>query len=258
MIRICAIFMILAVPNLYAQTQLTIVGTVHKPTEKINSDTLYNLLVKLEPDIFLIELDSIQRLEHLNSEDSKTNENLAITRYKKVFPKVLIEPFDLTNREDFLKKNHYWQKIGIYNKVLDSLITNQRLDEPSKLILEAFADISTYTQLFERQSATLQLINSEEATKAIELRNKWEYDKVPLLVNRNPYLKEVATYASLGSEYWHMRNKAMAKNILAAIKKYPNKRLVVFVGNNHRFYLLNELVPLEQSLKFTLKKFVDF
>ena len=54
-------------------------------------------------------------------------------------------------------------------------------------------------------------------------------------------------------EYWDVRNKAMTANILNQIKLNPNKRIVVFTGYSHRYYLIDELKKYEKEFNFSVK-----
>jgi hypothetical protein len=45
----------------------------------------------------------------------------------------------------------------------------------------------------------------------------------------------------LWADFWDLRNKTMARNILEITRQYPGKRVVVLTGFFHRYYLLEEL-----------------
>jgi len=62
----------------------------------------------------------------------------------------------------------------------------------------------------------------------------------------------------LAGDFWHMRNKAMAKNILSFIDHYRGKKLVVLNGYYHRYYLQALIKPEQEAHNFKLKEFYDY
>ncbi|MEO8770216.1 MAG: hypothetical protein ABI402_09035 [Ferruginibacter sp.] len=86
-------------------TQLYIIGTVHFPTEKINADTIYRTILKIKPDLILIDAGS----KNFNNDYSfkKTydeNEWNACIRYKTNFPKTDFRPYDIVQRNEKTKQ----------------------------------------------------------------------------------------------------------------------------------------------------------
>ena len=45
----------------------------------------------------------------------------------------------------------------------------------------------------------------------------------------------------LWADFWDLRNKTMARNILNIARQNPGRRIVVLTGFSHRYYLLQEL-----------------
>jgi len=124
------------------KTELILLGTVHQPVENFNSDSLYNILLKIEPDLILFEVDS-----SLFTQDFKfnktwnSNENTATVKYMNNY-NVDVRPYDFSGR------NEYRIKIGARPtddktiKLLDSLYKNGKLNTEDILIYEEFLKIS--------------------------------------------------------------------------------------------------------------------
>ena len=87
------------------KTQLYVIGTVHFPTEKITADTIFNVLLKIMPEVILMEAGS----QNFNNDYSfkKTyheNEWNACIKYKTYFPKADFRPYDIEQRNNKRKQ----------------------------------------------------------------------------------------------------------------------------------------------------------
>ena len=79
------------------------------------------------------------------------------------------------------------------------------------------------------------------------------YQKIPEIAKDRNELQEFKDFIPIHMEYWDLRNRAMAANILNQIKRNPNKRIAVLNGYTHRYYLIDELKKYETELEFSVK-----
>ncbi len=87
------------------ETELVLLGTVHPPIENFTSDTLYNILLKIKPDLILYEVDSSFFTEAFQfNKTSSSNENIATLKYMvSVDSRV---PYHKTARPEFASELH--------------------------------------------------------------------------------------------------------------------------------------------------------
>ena len=241
----------------FCQSSLCILGTIHEPTKQVNINTIYGAIKNFKPDIILYEADTTYDiLNNLNKIDLTEGriviEFHAIKKYVDYKPKTIILPFDWEEKQLFLVKNNFWEKIDSMNKIFNNYFNNHT-DKYTKVVTEAYNDFSSLDNLI--KTVSLRTQNEQYIRKLIELKSKWEYNKLIEMSNETEGLKTAASYLSLGLEYWNKRNQEMSTNVLKVIKKYPNKRILVLTGNNHKYFLYNLLEPKQIENRFILKEY---
>ena len=236
----------------YGQTKLSLLGTIHDEQIKINSEAVLKAITTFNPDVILYEADTTLDIRN-NLKGMDAIEFHAIHKYLKTKPKTLIFPFDWTGKQAFMKQNNYWSKVDSMNKTLNGYFSNGKANSLSLTIIEGFSDFSTVDNLLSNED--LKTINQAFAQKTIELKTKWEYKKLIEMANADESLKSIVPTLTLGQEYWDKRNIEMSKNILNTISKYPNKRILVITGNNHKHYLFAQLAPKQAENKFEIVEY---
>lgn len=250
-----------------SQTEIILLGTVHQPIQNFNSDSLYNILVKLEPDLILFEVDSSFFTKDFKFNRTwESNENIATIKYMTNF-KVNVRPYEFTGR------NEYRMKIGSRptdskaTKLLDSLYDNNLLDSVNAIIYKEYLVINDSLNSFAYLGA--RGFNNSTTDKIAHLRQQYQYrdllkimQSYPIFSNTYYALNEndSITYAEgykRASEFWNLRNRTMAKNILHFAKEFKGKRIVVLNGYFHRYYLNSLIRPKLEELDFTVKEFYE-
>lgn len=61
------------------------------------------------------------------------------------------------------------------------------------------------------------------------------------IIKRTKKLKKWLKFAELRKEYWNKRNKAMADNIIKYYNEFKDKKIIILVGNDHKYALLEIL-----------------
>ncbi len=250
------------------RTELIMLGTVHQPVENFNSDDLYNILVKLKPDLILFEVDSSFFTQEFKFNKTwSSNENIATVKYINNH-KVDVRPYDFTGR------NEYRIKIGSRptdrktTKLLDSLYIKGDLNVKETLIYEEFHEINDSLNSF----AVLgpKSFNNNTTDSIAKVRQHYQYEKLMEIIKGRKVFSNTFHIKADGDsisymegykragEFWHLRNKTMAKNILHFTKEYKGKRIVVLNGYFHRYYLNSLLKPKQEESGFTIKNFDEY
>ncbi|WP_020528467.1 hypothetical protein [Flexithrix dorotheae] len=250
------------------KTELILIGTVHSPVENFNSDSLYNILLSIKPDLILYEVDSsFFTPEFKFKKEMSSNEYLATTKYIEKF-KIPIRPYDFTGRNEYRKNIGSRPTDSKALGLLDSLYWSNSLNQESKNTYKEYLVVDSCLNAL----AYLGPVNFNQLStdSLAQLRQSFQYDKLMKVMNTTPVFSE--KYAikpdgdsisyndgfSKAAEFWHMRNQAMGKHIRQFISLNPGKRIVVLNGFFHRYYLRSELVPYQEELSFVIRDFYDY
>jgi len=246
-------------------TKLYIIGTVHKETENYNGDSIFTILRKINPDLILLEIDSSnfdddfklkQTLKHkwgvFFGFAKEENEELAIKKYVKLFPKTMLRPYEYEGRDAFHKKNEILTKPDAVYEKLSGLYKRGGLYPRNRKIWEEWLEINDSLSAF-RGKTPLEY-NSELFYKVSGKRQLYQYKKINEIVQSEPDLEEYKSFYQIHSDFWEVRNKAMAQHIQQFIERYPGKKIAVLTGANHKYYLLQQLKN-ESRLKCTISEY---
>jgi len=255
-------------PSVKKQTELVLLGTVHQPIEQFNSDSLYNILVKINPDLILFEVDSSFFTEEFTFKSTwESNENIATVKYMNQFD-VDVRPYEFTGR------NEYRIKVGSRPTdsravgLLDSLYRNNMLAPQEQKIYAEFIELTDTLNSFAYLGA--KAFNNAITDSISRIRQHYQYDKLLQIMRNNPpfsttYLTKIdgdsISYAKgyeQASKFWDLRNQTMAKHILYFVDLYKGKRIVVLNGYYHRYYLSQLLSPQQDAHNFRIKNFNEY
>ncbi len=250
------------------RTQLVILGTVHEPVENFNSDSLYNILIKIKPDLILFEVDSSFFTKDFDFKKTwGSNENIATVKYMNNFD-IDVRPYEFTGR------NEYRIKIGSRPtdskaiELLDSLYRNNQLDSLNNRIYQNFLEVNDTLNSFAYLGA--RAFNNPETDKTAEIRQKYHYKELLGIMSEHPIFYDTYYVKSDGdsinyfegfkraSEFWDLRNHTMSRNILHFVREYHGKKIIVLNGYFHRYYLNSLIKPKEEELNFTIKEFYEY
>lgn len=245
--------------KMYSQTELCIVGTYHDERKYINSDSIYNILLKIKPDVILIELDSALFTKDFCFDLKKypdllsTNENIGAEKYRSQF-KVDLRPFDMTGRNEYYRKMDFFKN---QNKMWNDVFQMSENNELSKKDKED-ADLIAYALNLNNEMIfnSVKDLNSDMTMKFLSLREKIIYPKMVSIVENTEKLHHWIGFAREWENHWNKRNKIMADNIriIASETKFKNKRIVVLVGLEHKPSILN-LLQSSNKTDFTIKEY---
>lgn len=248
-------------------TQLVILGTTHAPHANLNPDSLYAALEIVKPDVILFEGDSAylpqlrrspglqQALQVAVGGSAPENEGQAMRKYVRWHPATSWQPFEWNRRNAYHRQYGILTKPGEVMQRLRQLRAAQQLAPWQLRILKAYDSLST--SLNTLAQLPLDSLNTTAADSLAAHRQYTQYQLLGKVVAAHPALSEFRAFYQLNEAYWGVRNRAMARNIATWLVRYPQKRLVVLTGFNHRYYLLRELRPRQQALHFALVEYGD-
>jgi hypothetical protein len=230
----------------YSQNKIWLIGTAHKEESYINPDSLIAALNKVKPDLILLELEDEHFTKDFKFNTAKYsledflngNENIAGYKYQQQNGTQL-RPFDINGRHEFYKKEKYHEQ---ENKMFGAMLEfykNNKFSESCKADFEILLSaLSSYSEL---SFSSLREANSDVATKFHALKNKINFELMISIIKRTKELENWLWFAELRKDYWDKRNLAMAENIIKYANEFKGKKIVVMVGNDHKYALLEIL-----------------
>lgn len=250
------------------KTELVILGTVHQSVENFNPDSLYNILVRINPDLILFEVDSSFFTKDFKFKKTwDSNENIATTKYMSHF-EVDVRPYEFTGRNEYRKKIGSRPTERKALKLLDSLYKKGELDSLDNIIYKKYLEVNDSLNSFAYLGA--KAFNDSNVDKIAKKRQEYKYKKNLKIINNYPlfydtyYVKNEKDSISYvkgykrASEFWDLRNQTMSKNILHFVKEYKGSRIVVLNGYFHRYYLNSIIKPKQEKLNFVVKEFYEY
>lgn len=250
------------------KTEIVLLGTVHQPIQNFTPDSLYNILVKIKPDLILFEVDSsFFTKEFKFNKTWESNENIATVKYMNNF-NVDVRPYEFTGRNEYRIKIGSRPTDGKTIELLDSLYRSNMLSSINKKIYQEFLKMSDSLNSFAYLGA--KAFNNSQTDKIAKIRQQYQYNELLKVINEYPifsntyYVKnenDSISYAEgykKASEFWDLRNRTMSKNILHFVEEYKGSNIVVLNGYFHRYYLNSLIKPKQDELDFIVKEFYDY
>lgn len=250
------------------KTELVLLGTVHQPIQNFTPYSLYNILVKIKPDLILFEVDSsffTEEFEFNKTWDS--NENIATLKYMENFD-VDVRPYEFTGRNEYRIKIGSRPTDSKASELLDSLYRSNQLDSLNKRIYEEFLEVNDSLNSFAYLGA--RAFNNSNTDNIAQIRQQYQYKELLKVMNKYPVFSttffvkndgDSISYAEgykRASKFWDLRNQTMSKNILHFVNQYEGSRIVVLNGYFHRYYLNSLIKPKQDELDFIVKEFYEY
>lgn len=237
--------------------EIIIIGTVHISTPNYNSDTLLEILNKINPGAILIECDtSFMTPDFELKDDVKYSfmETSAVTKYKKN-KSVQLRPIDIPGGDSFfddpdrkINESNFFNDIRLISKS-----KNENLNEEAAYILDRISDMMNTAEVMVNSKASY--INSPEGKANADTINYYTYTGLSRLINLIPELTQYKKYWDKEYSNWNKRNNVMLGNILKYKKYFEGKRIVVLCGFAHMNFLKAALL---KNRDLILKEFWDY
>jgi hypothetical protein len=250
-------------------TEIVLIGTKHTSNVNFNSDSLFNVVMSLKPDVMLIEQDSIsgvfksgafkslprwgQYLKKITGWRKKEVEGNMLFKYHRAHPEVIIKPCDVAfngkERERFIKE-YFALEAGFYEAM--SLAYDAKEMSPYRETVHAERRqlISRLWQLIE--NGNLRAFNSDSSTQLIRTIQTLDKVHFKALVDSVDALKRYGSRMYKHLQQFEYRDEVMVRQIIRFIQAYRGKRILVISGFLHRYYQLDELAPRQEKLGFRL------
>lgn len=238
----------------YGQNRVWLIGTAHEEQQYVNADSLLRVLTSIKPDVILLELEAKHFTKDFTFDTTKyplkdylvTNENRASYTYQQQHG-IQLRPFDIEGRHEFYAKEQYRER---ENKLFAAMMTMYKSSKLSaacktdfELLLLALSNYSTLTFVSLKES------NSDVTTKFIALKSAVDLDLMISIVKRTKELAGWLAFAELRKAYWQKRNTVMCENIMRYSKEFAGKRIVVLIGNDHKYILQHMLQEHQVEVK---------
>jgi hypothetical protein len=226
----------------YGQNRVWLIGTAHEATKYVTADTLLRALNRIQPDVILMELEAqhftkdfqYDTVKYALKEYLVNNENRASYLYQQQ-RHIQLRPFDIEGRHEFYAKEQYREREQQLFAAMMKLYQGHQLSAACTTDFEVLLlALSSYSTLSFR---SLQEANSDVTTKFLALKNTVDLDLILSIVQQTKALAEWQTFAALRKAYWTKRNAAMSANIVRYTRQFAGRRIVVLVGNEHRYIL---------------------
>jgi hypothetical protein len=242
----------------YGQKRVWLIGTAHEEKKYVNADSLLRVLNRIKPDLILLELES----KHFTKEfkfDTATyslkdylvrNENSASYMYQQQRG-IQLRPFDIEGRHAFYEKEHYLERENKMFAEMMNLYKSNKLSAACKADFELLLlALTNYANL---SFGSLKELNSDVSTRFIALKSAVDLELMLSIVKRTKDLAKWLAFAELRKSYWQKRNTVMCENIVRYSSEFDGKRIVVLVGNDHK-YILKDML---KEHKVDIKEYYD-
>jgi vacuolar-type H+-ATPase subunit E/Vma4 len=255
---------ILLLSKTLPKTEIIIFGTVHEVRENFDIEDGLNILEQVKPDVILLELpisDPVEKFPEIvrkTKDPTQLLEGRMIKKYLDKNPSVPLRYFDIENRNKYYIENRSDEQEQAFQKKLEELVTNSDSDDSGHLVEEEMIKL-VYLFNFDNilREEYPRAINSTIADSIYATKHRYLFSTFLKFTETIPALKQFKEFWVWRLEFWHKRNKAMAKNIINYAEEFQGKRIIVITGSEHRYYLRNELKK-SQKQNFVLKEYWEY
>jgi hypothetical protein len=241
----------------FAQTNVYILGSPHQETTKLKKSDFYTAIKNCKPDLILFELDTIMMEKDFSFPKSLKGyfEVDVVDSLIKKNKKIIVRPFDIEGRNEFFRKNKYYETQNAMFTEIFRLKEKDSLTFENNIILDNFIDLNRVVNNFVQSD--LKTINSSPVDYLVKVKMNSLYKNFPHLLSTTKNLEKFKEHLDLDAAFWIKRNNEMANHILKFIELYKGKTIVVITGSFHRYYLKEILQPKEKEYNFRIKEFFE-
>jgi hypothetical protein len=254
------------------KTKIYIIGVVHSKNEFRNSDSLLKILKDIKPDLILDEGDSTTSFfprQYLLAKPPWwyiVGRKLKIIRkmppevevlfnYKKFDEKVKYLPFDkkFNNRKKFFKL--YFKSERHWYSLLNNAFTNRII--PDSLVFTHETYINYNSWLNSTMKKGYKEINRPIVMDSARQFQIIEEKYISKLVDSEGLFSYFNTWITVYRAFWVDRNFAMANNIINLIDMTKAKKVIVFTGLLHKYYIIDLLNSYNNEQQYQLVEYFE-
>jgi hypothetical protein len=255
------------------KTELIIIGTLHSPNKLYNGDSLYEAILKVKPDVLLIEADSLSGYFKKNMQlkvptwksnlgrsigafDKFGPEEKAMYQYLQLNQDLKVLPFDMkiADRNKFVKE--FLSEEAEYFNAAKYAYNNDLMNLNMRLLYEKAWEVNKKYRTYDDSS----LYSFNQPTFQDITRN-WksvETNLFKIFIDSISYMKKYTEIIKAHDNFWENRNIIMAENITSIVNLYQGKRIVVFVGVLHKYFLYDLLIPKQIENQFMIREYYNY
>jgi hypothetical protein len=229
------------------KTELIIIGTIHTGNKNFNHKTLYNVLIKLNPDIILYE--SSEKYKPVFGLKTATFlriakpsiEQLTLQSFSKRNKNTLILPYDTT----FLRSQYIKKLMAVKQTFYDSLYSSKKSISDSIVYIDFAYKRNIYHSFID--TSTLSRINQKDIID--KCRELYYLEEKVILPLGKKYISDSLLVDNFSNEvqFWNDRNEYMVKKILNYSKQFAGRKIIILTGLNHKYYLQDKLSDSRKS-----------
>jgi hypothetical protein len=250
-------------------TDVIILGTVHSPNPVYNSDSLMKAVLKLKPDVILIEQDSASiifkggqfkplpgwslYLRRITGWSRKDVEGTMLHNYHRAFPQVVFKPFDVAfngaEREKYRKDYLQLEKdfaVAMYEAYEKKEMSAYR----AGIHAERERLNASFWEFLDM--GRVEDFNGDNVTNLSRHLETLDTIHFKALVDSVASLRPFAARIYEQIRLSERRNEVMVQQILRYARAYRGKRIIAISGLLHRYYQLDKLAPLRSTFNFRL------
>lgn len=249
-----------------------IIGVVHSENEFRNSDSLFNILKGIQPDLILAETDTLSgyfKADYTLVEPPKwykiarkakmarkmPPEMEVLYSYVKYDSTIKIFPFDIpiVNRKASVASNN--RKETEWVTSVNKAYFGKRI--PSHLLPifeQCLQSNNYYVSLLDK---SYSVINKTSVSDSIRSLMTIEKELNPQLVEMLPELNRFKEWQVQNTADWLHRNEVMVKNIIRFTALTQAKKVVVLTGLLHKYILTDLLNTYNSEKKYEIVEYFD-
>lgn len=222
--------------------RITIVGTIHTGNRFFNHHTLYRLLKANSPDIVLREQsESFERVFGLRTGYflglmKPSIEQLSLQKYTQQHRQVIVIPYDTV----IPNRRAYMASLAVLDTKFHQQLDAAKMTQSDSLIWVQYKQLENnyYTYILNQH---LSAINQDSIVGITKALYTMEAALISPLVTRYSTDSSLTAWFEHEQRFWLLRNEYMARQIIQVLEAYPDKRIMVMAGFNHK-YLLTDLL----------------
>jgi len=252
--------------------KIFIIGVIHSENQFRNADSLLNILKDIKPDLILDEGDSTTssfRRQYLLSKPPwwySVGRKLRLLRkmppevevlfkYKNIDENIKVLPFDekTNNRKRFaklyLKSERKWYSLlnsAFFKRVIPDSLTN---------VHETYMKYNNW--LHNTFKNGYKEINNPRVIDSVKQFQIIEKKYIANLLDTSKLFSEFKSWYSIYNNFWFVRGKIMAENVIKTSEMTKSKKVVVFTGLLHKYYLIDLLNSYKSEQKYEIVEYFE-
>ena len=254
------------------KTKIYIIGVIHSENQFRNADSLLNILKDIKPDLILDEGDSTTSFfprQYLLSKPPwwySVGRKLRLLRkmppevevlfkYKKFDENIKILPFDkkINNKKKFSKL--YLKSERKWYSLLNSAFTKGVIPDSLTNVHETYMKYNNWLHNIFKNG--YKEINNPRVIDSVRQFQIIEEKYISNLIASVELFSEFKTWYPIYKNFWFVRNEAMVENIIKLIWLANAKKVVVFTGLLHKYYLIDLLNSYKSEQKYELVEYFE-